>query len=49
MKNMTFPIVHFGFWRETLLKWQKDIDKEAMEWSDGNEIDKDISETGFRF
>ncbi|HHV96292.1 MAG TPA: hypothetical protein GXX37_07450 [Clostridiaceae bacterium] len=47
------PIVHFGFWRETLIKWHEEghlTKEEAMEWSDGNEIDKVISEKlGFDF
>jgi len=47
------PVVHFGFWRETLIKWHEEghlTKEEALEWKDGNEIDKVISEKlGFDF
>lgn len=47
------PIVHFGFWRETLYKWYKEghlKEEEAKDWRDGNEIDKQISaKLGFDF
>jgi len=47
------PIVHFGYWRETLAKWAKEghlkkgLDKK---WRDGNDIDMEIStKLGFDF
>lgn len=47
------PVVHFGYWMETLAKWgeegyiEKGLDKE---WRDGNEVDKYISDKlGFDF
>ena len=47
------PIVHFGFWSETLQKWniESHITKdEAMHWGDGNPYDKSISaKLGFDF
>jgi len=47
------PIVHFGFWRETLEKWYIEghlTKEEVVNWSDGNEADRSISEKlGFDF
>ncbi len=47
------PIVHFGFWDETLEKWYMEghlLKKEATNWTDGNEADKAIAEKlGFDF
>lgn len=36
------PVVHFGFWKETLEKWAREghlSDQEAEEWADGNPTD----------
>jgi len=41
------PLVHFGFWHETLLKWAKEghLDEDiARNWGDGNGADAQISE-----
>ena len=40
------PIVHFGFWRETLDKWilEGHLDESARRWSDSNDIDIIITE-----
>lgn len=47
------PIVHFGFWKETLKKWRDEghiSAEEAAGWSDSNEYDDSISEKlGFDF
>lgn len=47
------PIVHFGFWDETLDKWFSEghiTREEAEGWRDGNQIDKEISKKlGFDF
>lgn len=47
------PIVHFGFWQETLHKWHKEghlEEEEAIKWADGNEFDRRIStKLGFDF
>lgn len=47
------PIVHFGFWGETLQKWQEEghlTEDEARNWSDGNPTDAVISgKLGFDF
>ncbi len=47
------PLVHFGFWEETLQKWHIEghiTKEEAMHWSDGNQYDKSISaKLGFDF
>jgi uroporphyrinogen decarboxylase len=47
------PVVHFGFWRETLLKWAAEghlTENEAMTWGDGVPCDAVISEKlGFDF
>ena len=47
------PIVHFGFWTETLEKWadQGHINKEdAKNWTDGTPVDKAIGDKlGFDF
>ena len=40
------PVVHFGFWRETLAKWADEghLSRElAAAWGDGNEADREIS------
>ncbi|MCD6476475.1 MAG: hypothetical protein J7K85_09500 [Anaerolineaceae bacterium] len=39
------PIVHFGYWNETLIKWAEEgyLSMElAKAWGDGNEADKEI-------
>jgi len=39
------PVVHFGFWDETLWKWAREghiSDDEARSWGDGNASDKSI-------
>ena len=47
------PIVHFGFWRETLAKWAAEghiSEEEAQNWKDGNVVDALLSEKlGFDF
>ena len=47
------PIVHFGFWGETLAKWAEEghlTDMEARKWADGNRYDVSISrKLGFDF
>ncbi len=47
------PVVHFGYWRETLQKWANEghIAKEQAEgWTDGNVIDIELSRSfGFDF
>lgn len=47
------PIVHFGFWGETLQKWAAEghlIKQEADSWGDGNPMDAVISaKLGFDF
>lgn len=47
------PVVHFGFWEETLEKWRDEghlTEREASGWSDGNEEDHSISaKLGFDF
>lgn len=47
------PIVHFGFWLETLDKWNKEghiTEEEAKNWRDGNETELSISKKlGFDF
>ncbi len=47
------PVVHFGFWDETLQKWAQEghISKEQAEnWADGNMIEFEITEKlGFDF
>ncbi len=40
------PVVHFGFWRETLLKWAAEghlSEELAKSWGDGNAADAEIS------
>ncbi len=40
------PIVHFGFWKDTLDKWAEEghiTEEEAEEWGDGNPVDAVIS------
>lgn len=42
------PVVHFGFWCETLEKWAKEghiTDEVAGEWGDGNPTDAQLSKT----
>jgi len=47
------PLVHFGFWKETLQKWAEEghiSSLWAREWSDGNLADRKIGELlGFDF
>lgn len=47
------PVVHFGFWYETLEKWYREghlTHEEAYGWSDGNAVDRQISKKlGFDF
>jgi len=47
------PVVHFGFWAETLLKWAEEghiTADEAQNWADGNPADAAISKKlGFDF
>ena len=47
------PIVHFGFWDETLLKWAAEghiSQEEARSWGDGNAADASIgAKLGFDF
>lgn len=47
------PVVHFGFWRETLEKWAAEghiLPEEAKSWGDGNPTDAVISQKlGFDF
>ncbi len=40
------PLVHFGFWRETLQKWAAEgylAAEEARDWADGNSVDAVIT------
>ncbi len=47
------PLVHFGYWMETLAKWASEghvSEEEAREWSDGSAIDDAVSSRlGFDF
>ena len=47
------PIVHFGFWTETLEKWAREGHismRQAADWKDGNHADRDLSRMlGFDF
>ena len=47
------PVVHFGFWDETLAKWAEEghlTKEEAAEWQDGNPMDAVVSaKLGFDF
>ncbi|MBC7959694.1 MAG: hypothetical protein H7X94_07495, partial [Vallitaleaceae bacterium] len=47
------PVVHFGFWVETLEKWYQEghlTEEEARTWSDGNAADQSITKKlGFDF
>ena len=47
------PLVHFGFWDETLEKWAREGHitwEQARMWTDGNPIDAEIgSKLGFDF
>ncbi len=47
------PVVHFGYWHETLLKWAAEghiPEEEARAWGDGNPADRAIgAKLGFDF
>lgn len=47
------PVVHFGFWDETLLKWAQEghiTEQQARTWADGNPVDALITQKlGFDF
>jgi uroporphyrinogen decarboxylase len=47
------PVVHFGYWPETLHKWAGEghlTEEQAKRWGDGNTIDAEIAEKlGFDF
>ncbi len=47
------PVVHFGFWKETLEKWAEEghiTEEQAKSWGDGNPTDAVVSEMlGFDF
>jgi hypothetical protein len=47
------PLVHFGFWTETLEKWAQEGHitlQEALGWGDGNDIDRTLgAQLGFDF
>jgi len=47
------PLVHFGFWRETLQKWAAEghlTAEEAQDWADGNVVDAAVTaKLGFDF
>ena len=47
------PIVHFGFWHETMAKWAAEGHLEGIDiskWGDGNPVDAELSERlGFDF
>ena len=47
------PVVHFGYWTDTLKKWAAEghiSDEEAKEWGDGNPTDVEVSRRlGFDF
>lgn len=47
------PVVHFGYWNETLLKWYQEGHitlEEAKKWGDGNEYDQSVAhKLGFDF
>jgi uroporphyrinogen decarboxylase len=47
------PLIHFGFWEETLEKWAAEGHLEGIDykmWGDGNQVDRFISERlGFDF
>lgn len=47
------PLVHFGYWNETLEKWHNEghiSGEETLFWGDGNEYDKSIAQKlGFDF
>ena len=41
------PLLHFGYWRETLLKWASEghiTEAQAKGWGDGNPTDDEITE-----
>ena len=52
-KTDRVPVVHFGFWSETLKKWHIEghlTKEEAGGWRDGNDVDKSITKKlGFDF
>lgn len=40
------PVIHFGFWKETLLKWAREghlTEEEARAWRDSNAVDDIVS------
>ena len=47
------PVVHFGYWPETLVKWAREghlTEQQARMWGDGNAIDAEIAgRLGFDF
>jgi uroporphyrinogen decarboxylase len=47
------PVVHFGYWQETLAKWAGEghiTEDQALKWGDGNSIDAEIAaKLGFDF
>lgn len=47
------PVVHFGYWQETLAKWAGEghiSEDQALKWGDGNSIDAEIAaKLGFDF
>ena len=47
------PIIHFGFWRDTLRKWRDEghlANEEAVGWADGNPVDRAVGrKLGFDF
>lgn len=47
------PVVHFGFWNETLIEWARQghiTEEQARTWSDGNPTDAEITRLlGFDF
>jgi hypothetical protein len=47
------PVVHFGYWTDTLAKWAAEghiTDEEVKEWGDGNPTDVEVSRRlGFDF
>jgi len=47
------PVVHFGFWNETLDKWAQEghiTPEEAAHWGDGNQADRSVTQKlGFDF
>lgn len=47
------PVVHFGYWQDTLMKWAREghiTEEEARSWGDGNAADDAVSaKLGFDF